>query len=254
MIEEKENLPILNETLKNKLLGKVCETIGTDLDNLYKRGRDKIIDKASKKVKDIDDCQQANLRVARDVFMNGSYTDSEICAEYFGGALASSRSKNGEDDDAVNYLNTIKILSSKQLHLHYIIYNALNKLLVKSKHKINLAQERELRIQEIVFLHHELEIDLKLDVNKNLNVLYKEGLISSWEVNNIDNGDEFNNHIKVNPTLTGILLYCVAHNELNNWEGFSFKEFDDFEDLSIPKYFTDSLKTHKQQLQLLLNQ
>ncbi|WP_050918186.1 hypothetical protein [Vibrio campbellii] len=250
MCDVQENHPIVNENLKNKLLGKVCETIGQDLDSLYKVGRDKIIEKATKKVKDIDDNRQANLRVARDVFTNGSYSDSEICAEYFGGALASSRSEGGQDDEAVNYLNTIKILSSKQLHLHYIIYNALNRLFSSYKEKVNFTYESELRHKEVVFTYHELEVTLGMDVHRNLTILYKEGLISSWEAinNNVDS------HVKISPTLTGILLYCVAHNELNSWKRFNTKHFGNFENLSTPKYCNDSLDAHKKMLQQLLNQ
>jgi hypothetical protein len=68
--------------------------------------------------------------VARDVLWNGALTNDEVCAEYFGGILASSRSEDGSDDGVIYYVDVIKSLSSKQLKLHYVIYNSFNKLWV----------------------------------------------------------------------------------------------------------------------------
>lgn len=113
-----------------KILGKTFVTIGTDLAKLYEKGRDKIIEKATKKITNIDDGKSANLRVSRDVFWNGSFTDESICAEYFGGILASSRSMNGEDDLGIYYVDLIKSLSSSQLKLHYLLYLSLNKYFI----------------------------------------------------------------------------------------------------------------------------
>ncbi len=119
--------------IANKLLGKTAETISDDIANLYKVGRDKIFATAVRKTANMNDGKIANLRVARDVFFNGSFTDEAICAEYFGGILASSRSVDGKDDIGVFYTDIIKSLSSSQLKLHYIIYHSLNKLWLEMK-------------------------------------------------------------------------------------------------------------------------
>lgn len=98
--------------IAHKLLGKTADAISTDLASLYTSGRDKIAQVAIRKVKNPDDGKIANIRVARDVFWNGSYSDESICAEYFGGILAASRSSDGKDDTGVFYVDIIKSLSS----------------------------------------------------------------------------------------------------------------------------------------------
>src|SRR5215213_6779942 len=72
-----------------KVFGPVLGLVGEDLQRVYAAGRDAILANAYKKVEDPGDGKQANLRVTRDVLWNGSFADSEICAEYFGGIMAS---------------------------------------------------------------------------------------------------------------------------------------------------------------------
>src|SRR5262245_7302211 len=103
--------------IANKLLGKTAEAISEDIANLYRAGREKLVAAAIRKTSNIEDGKSANLRVARDVFTNGSFTEEAICAEYFGGILASSRSLDGKDDFGVFYTDIIKSLSSSQLKL-----------------------------------------------------------------------------------------------------------------------------------------
>ena len=111
----------------NKLLGKTADKIAIDIAGLYDKGKDMIFEATNRKVSNINDGKQANLRVARDVFFNGSFSDEAICAEYFGGILAASRSDDGRDDQGIYYVDLIKGLSSKQLNLHYVLYRSLNK-------------------------------------------------------------------------------------------------------------------------------
>lgn len=94
-----------------KLLGPTIDEVGNDLKNVYAVGRDKIIEKAIRKTKNINDDRKANLRISRDIFWNGAYTDEEICAEYFGGILTSSRSDDGKNDDSIYYLEMTKSMS-----------------------------------------------------------------------------------------------------------------------------------------------
>jgi hypothetical protein len=75
-----------------------------------------------------------------------------ICAEYFGGILAASRSADGNDDSAIGYLNLIKSLSCSQLRLHYFIYTAFQKLLTEREESPNVGQESDLKKYKA--LHH----------------------------------------------------------------------------------------------------
>lgn len=76
-----------------KILGPVFSEIGDDLKRLYMTGRDKLLEASIGKINDIDDGRVANLRVARDVLLSGPFAEGDVCAEYFGGVLASSRSE-----------------------------------------------------------------------------------------------------------------------------------------------------------------
>ena len=89
--DNKLEISLPGEWLIKKLLGPTVDTIGSDFSKLYEAGRNKILNAAQRKIKDIDDGAKTNLRVTRDVFWNGSFTESDICAEDYSGALASSR-------------------------------------------------------------------------------------------------------------------------------------------------------------------
>lgn len=237
-------LSIPGEWAIEKVLNPVLGSIGEDINSLYaisKKGASKIILKAYNKIFSKNDGKKVNLRVARDVFWNGSFSDESICAEYFGGILASSRSEDGKDDNGIHYTDVIKSLSSKQLQLHYIIYNSLNKLLSKEEIKVNVGLSTELHQKSIWFSRIEL-LEQKLKIYTDLNVLYKQGLLHEYKIDNLklEDGKIFR-YVMVKPTTFGILLYAIAHNKFETWEQFSSNDFGDFEDIILPKYYDKSL-------------
>jgi len=231
--------------IANKLLGKTAEAISDDLANLYKAGRDKIVSVAVRKTLDMEDGKIANLRVARDVFFNGSFTDEAICAEYFGGILASSRSVDGKDDAGVFYTDIIKSLSSSQLKLHYIIYYTLNKLwleMPKEKTRPNAGMGTETGQYNIWFSTIEIQ-NLGVDVEKDLIALHSKELIgSSYEAlgHKLEDGKEVP-YTKVGPTTLGIQLYAVAHNKLPVWRNLPLEDFGVFPDIKTPQFFGFSI-------------
>ena len=141
-----------------KAFGPVLSEIGEDLKKLYAIGRDKILVAGYKKIRNPEDGKQANLRVARDVFWNGAFTADEVCAEYFGGVLAASRSNDGHDDNTIQFVSVIKSLSSSQLRLHYFIYSGLNQILSQSNKSVNVAQGSEIQARKIYFSQIELGV------------------------------------------------------------------------------------------------
>ena len=134
-----------------RAFGPVLSEIGEDLKKLYAIGRDSILAAGYKKIANPEDGKKANLRVTRDVFWNGAFTDDAICAEYFGGVLAASRSNDGHDDSAIQYVSVIKSLSSSQLRLHYFIYSGLNRILYQLSKSVNVAQGSENSSPEDIF-------------------------------------------------------------------------------------------------------
>lgn len=207
-----------------QLFGKTLAEMGDDLNKMYKSNRDKLLAKAAKKVADPNDGAKPNLRVARDVIWNGAVTDDEVCAEYFGGLLAASRSNDGKDDSALIYVDCIKALSSKQLHLHFVIYNSLHKMLVEVGSPVKPGMQDELSQKQVWFSTNEL-VRLGLNPVIDMNVLHRQGLVSSYAMNQHVVGSKALPYSQASPTTFGVLLYAAALNYLNSWHQFGNASF-----------------------------
>ena len=235
-------LALPGEWALQKTLGPVLAEIGDDLKRLYAKGRDKIIDKAYKKIEDPNDGKSANLRVAYVALTSGVCTYYNICAEYFGGFLASSRTIDGKNDDSIQLLDTIKSLSSKQLHLHYVLYSAINRLLVARSETINAGQSREIQAKKTWFSSVEL-LGLGLKIDTDFNILHRQGLIESYEVGQHQfDSSRVLPFSSVSPTTYGVLLYAVAHNKYDRWREFSVELFPEFEGIRLPAFFALSIE------------
>jgi hypothetical protein len=223
-----------------KLFGKTLEEMGDDLNKAYKKNREKIIEKAAFKIPNPDDGAQPNLRVARDVLWNGAVTDDEVCAEYFGGLLASSRSVDGKDDSALIYVDCIKALSSKQLHLHYVIYSTIQNLLLSSGKTINPGLDVDINAQEVwipsALLH---VIGLRPEVD--LNILHRQGLLYQYSSNNHIQGSKALPYISARPTTFGVLLYAAAMNQISAWNYFGRIRFPVATEIQLPTVYTSTL-------------
>ena len=103
-------ISIPGEWAIKKAFGPLLSELGEDLQRLYVVGRDRLLAAATRKIENIDDGRVPNLRVARDVLWNGAVSDDEVCAEYFGGILASSRTDDGKDDSCIQFVDVIKSL------------------------------------------------------------------------------------------------------------------------------------------------
>ncbi|MBZ4187138.1 hypothetical protein K7B09_12485 [Thermomonas sp. RSS23] len=239
--EKKLAIALPGEWALQKTLGPVLSEIGDDLKRLYAKGRDKIIEKAYKKIENPEDGKSANLRIAHEALTSGAFTEEEICAEYFGGILAASRTSDGKSDDTIQLLDTIKSLSAKQLHLHYSLYNSLNRLLVSKGDKINVAQSDEINPKKIWLASLELtNIGLKIDTD--FNILHRQGLVDAYETKQhpIEHGRVLP-YSAANPTTYGVLLYSVAHNWYGKWRSFSSELFPQFEGIQLPTHYAFSI-------------
>ena len=236
--------------LGKKVLGAALENIGKDVANLYEKGRDKIIEKTSEKIENLEDGQQVNLRVARDVFYNGSFSEEEICAEYFGGILASARSEDGKDDSGMFYLDLIKSLSSKELKLHYYIYHALNSMFNNGiySQNLNVNQQSEITPKQIFIpLISVISILHDNDVARLLHILIAKNLISSFSVTIetiTNNHSAALPYICVAPTPVGIQTYAISHNKETS--EFTTSYWGRFNDIEVPELFASSLENLKQ--------
>jgi len=243
MAEDEKRIAIAvpGEWALQKVFGPALTEIGEDLKKLYAKGRGKLVAAAYRKVPDQDDGKRANLRVTRDVLWNGAFTEDEICAEYFGGILASSRSSDGKDDDAIQFVDVIKSLSSKQLRLHYTLYNSLNKFFVAAHQPVNVGQSTVLHTKKLWFAAAEL-VRLGLHIETDLNILHRNGLVSEYQTDNhkIDHTRSLA-YAYFTPTTFGIFLYAAAHNKLEVWRFFDRIDFGDFSDIALPAIYAATL-------------
>ena len=137
--------------IAKKLFDPTLDLLGKGIGEKLRPNIDRIFGKAAQKVDNVEDGATPNIRVARDVIWHGAVTEDEVAAEYFGGILASSRSDDGKDDSSLQFVDVIKAMSSKQLHLHYIIYASINRLLASAGRAINPGMETEINGCEVVF-------------------------------------------------------------------------------------------------------
>lgn len=115
----------------NKLLGPTADYIGEEakslvskcnvnLEDVFFRSKEKLGD-------EIDSPGAVNPRILKQVMDEARYCDEKISREYFAGILATSRSKHSENDEGLQYIATVRDLSSWQLKLHYIFYQSLKR-------------------------------------------------------------------------------------------------------------------------------
>lgn len=242
-----------------KLFGPVIDTMGDDINKLYAKGRDKVFGVAVEKIPDQDDGKKVNVRAARDVLWNGAISEDEVCAEYFGGMLASSRSEDGKDDSVLNYLDAVKGLSSRQLELHYVIYQSFQRMFRDSNTSINVALGTSLSSHPIYLSGGELK-SRNLEYDRNLTVLSRQGLIGNFKYDAIVVGDAISGedatqvgegitvgklyieYANVLPTTYGILLFCAAHNKLDDWREFCKNVYESATEIKPLNYFNNSLE------------
>ena len=237
------SLPL--EWALKKVFGATLSHIGDDFSQLYAKGRDKLITAATRKIKD-NDGKVPNLRVTRDVLWNGAFSDEDICAEYFGGILASSRTEDGKDDSSIQFVDVIKSLSAQQLRLHYLIYQALNQLMIRQQRKINVAQGTEINRMSLWMDTRELVEGHEIDVNMHSNALWRHGLIHEYKTDMVTSVDKVLSYTMVRPTSFGAMLYAAAHNKWSRWLEYSTFNFGVFKDIALLKVYTPDLSTLQQ--------
>lgn len=224
-----------------KLFGSALATMGDDINKLYAKGRDKIIEMATKKVTDPEDGKTVNLRAARDVLWNGAITEDEVCAEYFGGMLAAARSADGKDDAVVHYVDTIKGMSSRQLELHYVIYKAWQDLLNQSTEAVNLGLGSEMNNKHVFANGLEL-LQRNLPYDRDLTVLSRLGLIGQYRHTKHVVVDKQMPYIDVSPTTFGVMLFAVAHNKLESWRSFGKEAYESAAGIKSLVFFASSFE------------
>ena len=223
-----------------KILGPTLDTMGEDLKRLYAAGRDRVMSAAERKIENLDDGKCANLRTARDVLWHGAVTEDAVSAEYYGGLLAASRSKDGKDDTAIPFVNAIKSLSRRQLKMHFDIYWSLEQMLLAQQAAGRSREFTEIRDGKTVCIGGHIlisAIDLK--------VLEQQGLVGVWRIDDMtfrtaEGENRGVDCISVRSNMFGVMLYAAAHNMLHNWHAYGIRKFGDFGDVEPPDFYSSS--------------
>ena len=229
----------------SKVLGPTLDEMGDDLKTLYARGRDRLFDKAARKIAD-DDNKQANLRAARDILWNGAFSKDELSLEYFSGLLAASRSIDGADDSTIPFVDCVKSMSSQQTLLHYSIYHAFGNMVVNGID--GGKRDRHKSAYDIVGHEKICLISWGERQDINLFTLQKIGLISSFNYGShtlwySDVGKEAAlPYLTAAPTAFGIMLYCSAYNKLEWWQAYGLQKYEPFDGIKVPEIYGPSLE------------
>ena len=138
---------VVSQDLLRRLLGPTFDYLGDSLKEYAERRGEtagRIILNGVKKLGDrLDTPGQVSPRVLRTVLDEGSYSDTDIAVEYFGGVLASSRTEFGRDDRGARIARAIDSLSAYQLRTHYLIYSSISHLFSKENNSFALSEDRE---------------------------------------------------------------------------------------------------------------
>ena len=216
--------------LLQQLFGPLFSLMGPDLEEVYKFTREKLLAAYARKVGKPDDGEKINPRIAYEALTSAAFTGTDVAAEYFMGALAASRSPDGQDDSVIRFVATMKGMASSQLRLHYLIYRALNKILVKAGREVRLGIGGEIRQLTVFFYRTEL----MGDVHSDLIALHSQGLLNGYE--HKGSVALHRRYVSATPTIYGIQLFAVAHNSLVLWDVFHKVDFGDFEGLPLPRF------------------
>lgn len=98
---------------------------------------------ASKKLGDqLESPGQVPPKILRTVINEASYCDNALALEYFGGVLASSRTKIGRDDRGSRIAKTVDNLSTYQIRTHYLLYLTISAIFSSSEVSFGGAEGR----------------------------------------------------------------------------------------------------------------
>lgn len=134
---------VINKDLINKIFGPSAEYVGQNLKNyvaeIGQKNVENILHRVPPKLgKTADTKGGIPAKIVKDLILNGAFCENEIEAEYRAGVLASSRSEEGKNDSGSYFLSLINSISSSEMKLHYLAYQAIVKNLSGSSIGANL--------------------------------------------------------------------------------------------------------------------
>lgn len=121
-----------SKELLGKLLGPTADYLGEEIQQWAQRRLETvgfIVRNAQSKLGDsVNRPGRVPPKVLKEILGDGSFADSELAIDYFGGVLASSRSDIERDDRGAYLAKLVGQLSGYQLRTHYLFYSELKRL------------------------------------------------------------------------------------------------------------------------------
>ena len=214
-----------------RILGPTFDQIGIDLRDKYS---DRRIENAQRMLEAMNRKAALNgsvtgsipPRVASKILEDGSWCDAEVMSEYFGGILASSSSEDEMDDRGAAWASLVSRLSTRDVHLHYLCYQALRERFIGSTNvQLGIGQDRlnaqiyipTLGILDAMDLEHS-SVTFNRNVSESLISLQREDLVGDKYT--VGTRELIKNEHNVNvpeeglvfiPTVSGLQLFYWAH-------------------------------------------
>lgn len=121
-----------SKDILNRLLGPTADYLGGEISQFVKKcniNLDRVFASAVRRLdKGMDEPGSVTSRVLKEIVSEGRFCEDELTTEYYGGLLATSRTREGTDDTVLPYLSLIRELSTSQIRLHYIVYATIHRL------------------------------------------------------------------------------------------------------------------------------
>lgn len=137
-----------------------------------------------------------NARVFKKIMDDGEFCMDGLSADYYGGFLASSRTKDGTDDTNIPFVSMIDRMSADVLHGHWIMYTILfNKMHGRRDLNVYVSEHRKesaiyIPWRSFIFLFEALRADRIEDANPTFrfcgedrrhSVILEEELLKPWK-------------------------------------------------------------------------
>jgi hypothetical protein len=208
-----------------RLLGPTADFLGTEMKEFAQRRKEavgRIFRNAAKKAQGrLDEPGAVLPRVLRDIVNQGSFQDDDLAVDYFGGALASSRTTLNRDDRSATFTGLVSRLSTYQIRSHFISYHILRSLFL-SKHDDKFGQGRRRKglATFIPFPVYVATMDFTNEkrgqaagiIEHTFWGLHKENLIGDFEYGNkLTSFAHLDNGIVFEPSVLGAELFLRAH-------------------------------------------
>lgn len=212
-------------SLFQRILGPAADEIGEALRRYtsYRVGNvERIVRRAEIRSGGASDNATVHPRVAHTILEDGSYSDDELMAEYYGGVLAASRTPGGRDDRAVSWSSLIAGLSAIQVRAHYLLYrewaarlhNVPGLYLGYAQGRTRARMDVELS-EFISVLGSDSELDESAVMNSSIPGLARVNLLDadySFGERQHTNAEDsqFQSVLRIKPSVAGLELYGWA--------------------------------------------